>query len=407
MRREWSPGLTARELWATEQHRPTILFNALSLAPGGGHAVLVNYWRCFRALRPDWRLILLRGPFDPYLDEDIPGACTLHCGPEVHGLPRRIMWERRNLARVCRDLEADIYFSPNGVYKSGLTLPQCLLVQDPGPYVLPSRDLKDAARSFLLRRAWRRSVRRGACLGYTSRYMRDLVVRGAQPERRYFIAYNGLSERILAVADQPASGLAGREPFILAVSVFGFYKNYETLIRALAILRREARFAHFRLHLMGRNVNSTAYIQRMQDQARSAGLADAVRFSIDRPWAEIESAYRSASLFSLTSHCESFGIPALEAMAYGLPAVLGDCCAIPEVAGDGAVLVPPDDPGAVAAAWSRLLSDESEYRRLQGAGRERCRQFTWTRTVSAWIEAMEALLAPRGHSTEPALEPRT
>jgi glycosyltransferase involved in cell wall biosynthesis len=227
-----------------------------------------------------------------------------------------------------------------------------------------------------------------------------LVVRGSNLEKRHFIAANGLSDEILAIAQQSAAGPKEREPCILAVSVFGFYKNFETLIRALAILRRDARFAHFRLHLMGRNVNSSAYIQRMRDLARDTAQAEAVRFSIDRPWEEIDAAYRSASLFSLTSHCESFGIPALEAMAYGLPAVLGACCAISEVAGDAAMLVPPDDADAVAAAWRRLLTDEDEYRRMQAAGRARCRQFTWRSTVEVWVDVMEELLASRGYSSE-------
>jgi glycosyltransferase involved in cell wall biosynthesis len=397
MHRDWSSGLKAHDLWASDERRPTILFNALSLAAGGGHAVLMNYLRCFRALRPEWRLILLRGPFDAVLDEEIPGVCRIHCGAEVRGLWRRTIWERRNLPSLCRDLQTDIYFAPNGVYQGGLRVSQCLLVQDPGPYVLPSRSAQDALRGFLLRRAWRHAAQRGDCMGYTSRYMRELVVRGVSPERRHLIAYNGVSERMLAITEQPR-GPAEREPFILAVSVFGFYKNYETLIRALAILRHDPRFAHIRLQLMGRNVNSSAYIQRLRTEAGRSGLADSVHFAIDRPWEEIESAYRSAALFSLTSHCESFGIPALEAMAYGLPTVLGDCCAIPEIAGDAALLVPPDDPAAVAAAWRRVLLDENEYRRLQAAGRERCRQFTWTRTVSAWIEVIEALLLERNYS---------
>src|SRR5262245_18998726 len=159
MRRDWSPGITAHDLWGSDEHRPTLLFNALSVAPGGGHSVLVNYCRCFRTLRPDWRLILLRGPFDPKLDQEIPGVCHLHCGPEVLGLRRRTLWEFKQLARLSRDLRTDIYFAPNGVYQDRLDIPQCLMFQDPGPYVLAAKDIGDAVRSFLLRRAWRHGVR--------------------------------------------------------------------------------------------------------------------------------------------------------------------------------------------------------------------------------------------------------
>lgn len=392
MRLNWSPALTPRTIWGSDEHAPTILFNALSLAPGGGHSVLVNYWRCFRELRPAWRLLLLRGAYRQDVDEDIPGACYIHLGDEVRGIVRRSLWERRQLGRLCDQLNVDLYFGPNGVYIGGVDRPQCLLIQDPGPYLLPAKNRMDALRSFLLRRAWKAALKHGDCIGYTSGFMRRLVTRGGLVERRHFIAYNGVSEKMLEAARREPLPRAAREPIILAVSVFGFYKNFETLIRSLAILRRDARFGQFRLRIIGRNLGSDAYIARLRGEISSLGLGDAVELAIDRPWSEIEHAYRTASLFSLTSHCESFGIPALEAMAHGTPAVLGDCCAIPEVAGDAALLVPPDDQNALAAAWARLLSDESEYRLRQDAGRARCAKFTWKQTVQTWINVMEDLM---------------
>ena len=76
---------------------------------------------------------------------------------------------------------------------------------------------------------------------------------------------------------------------------------------------------------------------------------------------------------------ESFGIVLVEAMAAGLPVVATDIPGYREVARDGveAILVPPRDPGAVAAALDRVLDDADLAAAFGAAGRERARRFSW------------------------------
>jgi len=74
--------------------------------------------------------------------------------------------------------------------------------------------------------------------------------------------------------------------------------------------------------------------------------------------------------------------------------------ALPEVVGrDGetAVLVPPDDPGALAAALGALLDDPVARARLGAAGRDRVlRRFTWRVTAEGTAECYSALLEEHG-----------
>ena len=114
---------------------------------------------------------------------------------------------------------------------------------------------------------------------------------------------------------------------------------------------------------------------------------------------ELACLYGSAEVAVVPSLYEGFSLPAIEAMACGVPVVATTGGALPEVVGrDGetGLLVPPDDPGALASAIARLLDDPELRSRLGAAGRRRVMsRFTWEVTARGTAECYEALLAGR------------
>jgi phosphatidylinositol alpha-mannosyltransferase len=108
--------------------------------------------------------------------------------------------------------------------------------------------------------------------------------------------------------------------------------------------------------------------------------------------------FASADVFIAPAvHGESFGVVLLEAMAAGLPVVASDLRGYREVLRDGheALLVPPGDPGALAAAVDRVLQSADLARRLGSAGRARAMSFSWTR-IAEMVEQVynEVTAAP-------------
>jgi phosphatidyl-myo-inositol alpha-mannosyltransferase len=105
---------------------------------------------------------------------------------------------------------------------------------------------------------------------------------------------------------------------------------------------------------------------------------------------------------------ESFGIVLVEAMAAGVPIVATDIAGYREVVHPDVegLVVPPDDPPAVAAAVHRVLTDPSLAERLSRAGRARAQRYRWSVVVeeieAAYREALEASAARRHEPPDPS-----
>jgi glycosyltransferase involved in cell wall biosynthesis len=85
--------------------------------------------------------------------------------------------------------------------------------------------------------------------------------------------------------------------------------------------------------------------------------------------------YRRAELLVHPARWEGFGLALLEAMLAGKPAVATRVSSAPEIVVDGAtgLLVPPDDPEALAGAVSSLLADPARAAAMGAAGLARAR----------------------------------
>jgi glycosyltransferase involved in cell wall biosynthesis len=94
--------------------------------------------------------------------------------------------------------------------------------------------------------------------------------------------------------------------------------------------------------------------------------------------------YATADLFTLPSRMENFPLVLLEAMASGLPVAATAVGGVPElvVHGETGLLVPPNDPDALADAINDLLDDPEEMEEMGARGRQLVSDhYTWDRVA--------------------------
>jgi glycosyltransferase involved in cell wall biosynthesis len=101
---------------------------------------------------------------------------------------------------------------------------------------------------------------------------------------------------------------------------------------------------------------------------------------------------QNSQVLCVSPRTESFGVVYLEAMAYGLPIVTTSVGGVPEVVGDSAIIVPPNDPSALADALIKVLTDENIAANLSEKGLNRVKRFDWECLVDKYEELYEQLL---------------
>ena len=128
----------------------------------------------------------------------------------------------------------------------------------------------------------------------------------------------------------------------------------------------------------------------------SAAARDRVRFPGWLAHDELADELASATAVVVPSVCdEPFPMPVLEAAAAGVPVVASRVGGIPEAIEDGrsGVLVPPDDPAALAAALAGVASDRAAAAKLAAGARDLSRRFGWETVAAETLGAYESVRA--------------
>jgi len=169
-----------------------------------------------------------------------------------------------------------------------------------------------------------------------------------------------------------------RAPIILGVGELGARKDFATLIRAFALLRRQR---PCRLMIVGRGKQR----ERLLALAGELGVADdlALPGFVESPYPYMA----HADLFAFASRWEGLGLVLVEALALGTDVVSTDCPSGPaEILEQGRYgrLVPVGDAEAMAAALGAALDAPKPKALLQQAARP----YTVSAATDAYLAAL-------------------
>lgn len=166
-------------------------------------------------------------------------------------------------------------------------------------------------------------------------------------------------------------------------------KNLVNLIAAYERLPQSLRAA-YPLVLSGHRGWQNEAIMARIEKAQREGWLTYLGFV---PEEDLPILFAGARLFAFPSLYEGFGLPVLEAMASAVPVVTSNRSSLPEVGGDAALLIEPEDVGAICAAFERALTDDSWRQKAIIDGLAQAKKFSWEKCAADTLTAYRATLA--------------
>jgi phosphatidylinositol alpha-1,6-mannosyltransferase len=227
----------------------------------------------------------------------------------------------------------------------------------------------------------RRAIyRRAAGVVAISQYTKDKVVGAGVPAEHVTIIPPGIDASDIKSQDAIQAEPDDR-PTLITVGRMVQRKGYDVVLRALAQTPLLQKHPHLQYVIAGDGPEKP----RIEAMIRDLGLQAHVVLRGQVSEAEKWALYDAALLFVMPVHerptnFEGFGIVYLEAMARFVPVIGSATGGIPDAISDGqtGLLVPPDDPSALADAIDKLLSDAALRSQLVTNAYERVRTtFTW------------------------------
>ncbi len=184
---------------------------------------------------------------------------------------------------------------------------------------------------------------------------------------------------------------------LLYVSHYNYFRNFETLLRALPELKRALRErAGLQLQLVLTTELKSGAVYGGYDATAAADLIDqlGVRGDIAMlgsvPYEQLHQLYRLCDVYVCPSYAESFGHPLVEAMAMGLPVAAADLPVHREMCGSAAVYFDVFDERALAEQCARVITDAQLHMELRERGLQRSKDFSWDKHCQQLVELIRS-----------------
>lgn len=383
-----------------------LLINGLAASAGGGLTYLRNVLPCLAA-RGDVRATVLLGATLRAEIAESAGVTLLREDCPA-GSAGRFWYEQRKLPEIIRRSGADVLLSTGNFALYRSPVPQILLSRN-ALYTSSDvlRDLRDRGDY----RLWldtevkatlaRWSVRTADCTVAPSAAFAgelrqwtgmDVISIHHGFDREVF--FRETAPLSLDVQSQLAATAGSLR--LLFVSHYNYYRNFETLIRALAILKKKLHPRTVRLILTCKLNSKDNPGDYQADTA--AELVQQLRLGEEIvplgavPYSSLHLVYQACDFYVTPAYAETFAHPLVEAMASGLPVIASDLAVHREICGDAALYFQRFSFDALAELIMQTSQSAEQAAATREKGLLRSRDFSWDKHVEELLRLARRLV---------------
>jgi len=379
-----------------------LFINALAATAGGGLTYIRNIIPHL-AVAPGLQVTVLLGTS---LGKEFQSFDSVQFVRRDVGTFRRFWYEQWEMPGMIESSGADVLLSAGNFALRKSPVPQILLSRN-SIYISPdySRDLRTRHEY----RAWL-DLRLRSIFAKKSIHWADVTVAPSRAFATELSRWSGAEVRAIhhgfdktvftqdpaPLDSEVAAKIAAARGCLklLFVSHYNYYRNFETLLRALPILRERAGPA-VRLFLtchLETGKNPGAYCPDMaRELVRQLDVSHMVVELGTVPYRNLHRVYGSADVYVSPAYTETFAHPLVEAMASRVPVAASDITVHREICGDAALYFERFSPEALAETIMRIAGAETRSR-MVAEGLRRVEEFSWKVHVDQILDLARELV---------------
>jgi glycosyltransferase involved in cell wall biosynthesis len=182
---------------------------------------------------------------------------------------------------------------------------------------------------------------------------------------------------------------------LLFVSHYNYYRNFETLLRAIPLIQNRLsrrRVVLFLTCKLSSDKNPGSYhAEPAAELVQRLGIAEQVLELGAIPYHLLHHVYGACNIYVTPAYAETFAHPLVEAMASGVPVVAADLPVHREVCGEAALYFPRFSPQELADRVLRLEGSPGLQQALAERGCAQSREFSWEKHVEELLQVAISL----------------
>jgi glycosyltransferase involved in cell wall biosynthesis len=362
-----------------------ILFDLLAASTGGQLTRTRAFLSRFRIHDPVSRMWLLQEGRALGSLPDVDKVSSISVASPANGKSiYRALWQNTRLPALARELGANVYLSFSHYLPARLpaNMLSIIGVANLAPFSEDALRAESTLAGRMRLKLLRRRIVSSSCHAdhviALSRTCRDILISEGVTPGKIHVIPNGVE----AVPSAEECGLRLSqlrdkyvlpEKFLLYVSHFYPYKNFERLVQAYALLDPASAAP---LVLVGLPQDAR-YFSHINQEIKRLHLNRRIIVIPGLDAVCLSALYRAATLFVYPSLIENSPNILLEAMAHGSPVLAGNNQPMPEFGGDAIEYFDALSVPSIASAISRCLANPDRLEEMRRHGPLRAREYSW------------------------------
>ena len=377
-----------------------VVFNAMSLRPGGGLTVLLGLIEGLTAQPAGtYRISVICSADDTYAAITSQNKANhVHVVCPNQGIFRRYLWSMTSMPKMVKRLEPDLFVSVTQ-FIAGISCPQIVYHLNLLRFIPidPTFSWKHRIAERIRNYTAVNALKYASSNVFESNYLRECARKiDNSNSANDQVIYVGLPKQCQGLP--PVSSTDIKRNQIVSLTNPNPHKNNHTLLKMLADLVDRRPEVDWRLVIAG-GANPEKWVP-YQEYAEELGILDRVEWLGFVNQEELTRQIRESLCLVTTSLVESFCMVALESMARGCPSIVAEITSMPESVGDAGLLAKPENAVSFSDCVLQYYDDEDFRADYISRGYARVSEFSWEQCGSEFSQLFNSLLSAESAKQE-------